>query len=371
MLANNVPLNDLRRQYQRLRSEIDQAVFRVLSSGWYILGPEVEAFERDFADFCHASHCIAVANGTDAIEITLKAFDVGLDDEVITVANAGMYSTTAIRAVSARPVYVDIDPITYQIDPSDLEAAITPDTAAIIVTHLYGFMADMPRIRQIADKSGLPLIEDCAQSHGAGFDGKPAGSWGDAGCFSFYPTKNLGALGDGGAIVTSDNRIAYRSRQLRQYGWDMKYHSHLSRGQNSRLDELQAAVLRVKLPHLQAWNRSRRRIASEYGRLFSRLDDVRLMPLETERMVFHLFVIAVDERDDLLRALRTAGIGSDIHYPVPDHLQPSCTDLGYKIGALPRTEKVAGSILSLPCFPELRTDEVKRVANAIKDFYGT
>jgi aminotransferase EvaB len=360
-----IPLNDPKRQYLELASEINNAIERVLKSGWYILGPEVEAFEREFADYCGTNHCIAVANGTEALEIALKALGILVGDEVITVANAGMYSTTAIRAVGALPVFADIEPLTMTMDPNALAGAITPRTRAVIITHLYGRMAQIDELVACAKKYNLAIIEDCAQAHGAHLNQKCAGSFGDVGCYSFYPTKNLGALGDGGGIVTSDPQIAGHCKRLRQYGWNTKYYARELGGMNSRLDELQAAILRVKLPHLDRWNEEREAIKDRY---FSGINQNSIqLPTESPlgEMVWHLFVVRAQDRDHLLCNLQRMGVRCAVHYPMPDHLQRSCVDLGYKPGALPETELAAREVLSLPIFPGLTQIEINQVIDGV------
>lgn len=360
-----IPLNDLKRHNASLQEVLRGAMSRVLESGWFILGPEVEAFEQEFAAYCGTVQCVGLANGTEALEIGLRALGIGPGDEVATVANAGMYSTTAIRAVGATPRYAEIDPSTLLMTPQGLEAAITPRTRAVIVTHLYGRLAEMDALLAIARRHHLALIEDCAQAHGAQSRGKRAGSWGDVGCFSFYPTKNLGALGDGGAIVTSDVQVAQRTRQLRQYGWTSKYHSEVSAGRNSRLDELQAAVLRAKLAYLDAWNETRQVIAARYALALA--DTGLLLPPEAIRggMIYHLYVIRWKQRDALQAALKRHHIGCEVHYPVPDYLQLACADLGYRRGLLSVTESACAEVLSVPCFAELTMAEVDRAAQSI------
>jgi aminotransferase EvaB len=268
MSATSIPIQDLKRHYQVMAVELKAVAARVLDSGWYVLGQEVRSFESEFAAYLGATECVSVANGTDALELALRAFAIGLGDEVCTVANAGMYSTIAILSVGARPVFVDIEPRTLTLCPNRLASRITDKTKAIIVTHLYGCMADIEAILKLAKGRGIPVIEDCAQAHGAKRLNRTAGTWGDIGCYSFYPTKNLGALGDGGALSTNDPKLAERLRRLRQYGWSSRYHSDDCGGRNSRLDELQAAFLRVKLPHLNAWNGRRQQIARAYNEAF-------------------------------------------------------------------------------------------------------
>lgn len=360
-----VPFGDLKRQHKTIRAELDAAVARVIDSGWYILGPEVRAFEEAFAAFCAARYCIGVASGTEALQLALTALGVGSGDEVITVANGGIYQALTIVAVGAHPVFVDVDASSHTMDPAALAAAITPRTRAIMPVHLYGRMADMDAIMAIADRYGIPVVEDCAQAHGATWRGKSAGSIGTLGCFSFYPTKNLGAIGDGGAITTNDESLAEKVRRLRQYGWERKYYTRDAGGLNSRLDELQAAILAVKLRHLPAWNARRRAIAAQYH---TRLADTGLILPEAPPdgdHVYHLYVVRTQERNALQAGLRDEGIGTDIHYPLPTHLQPIYAPFAPP-GGLPTTERLAQEILSLPMFPELTDDEVHAVAMAVK-----
>lgn len=362
-----VPFGDLKRQHDLLRPELDQAIGRVLSSGWYILGPETRSFEQEFAAYCGVRECVGVANGTEALYLAMAALGIGPGDEVITVANAAVYETLTILQTGATPVFVDIDPKTYNLDPGKLEAAITPRTRAIIPVHLYGRMAPLDEIMSIAEQHGLPVIEDCAQAHGATLGARPAGSIGLCGCFSFYPTKNLGAIGDGGAIVTNDSTLAEKLRRLRQYGWERKYYTSDLGGMNSRLDELQSAILAVKLRHLPAWNARRRAIAELYDELLTGTDVITpAVPNDAEH-VYHLYVIRSEQRDALQAHLRSLGIGSDIHYPLPAHQQPVYTHLAPAWG-LPYTEQMAGEVLSLPIYPELSDDEVRAVAEGVRSF---
>jgi dTDP-4-amino-4,6-dideoxygalactose transaminase len=368
----SVPFGDLKRQSASIDAELTAALTRVAASGWYVLGEEVAAFEAEFAAYCGAAHCIGVASGAEALYLALAALGVGPGDEVITVANACMYQAAAILQAGARPVFVDVDPATYNLDPQCLEAAITPRTRAIMPVHLYGDLAALPAIRALAKRHGLPIVEDAAQAHGAwaADAGAPryAGSWGAIACFSFYPSKNLGALGDAGALTTNDDRLAERLRRLRFYGWGAKYVTEDRGGRNSRLDEIQAAVLRVKLRHLEAWNNARRERAAWYAELLHGLP--LQLPRFTPGHVFHLYVVACAERDALRDHLRANGVGCDIHYPVPTHLQPAYSDLGFGPGSLPVTEAAAGRILSLPIYPELAYAEVERVAAVVRSFYA-
>lgn len=360
-----VPFGDLRRQNAILRAELDAAVARVIESGWYILGSEVAAFEAEFAVYSGVEHCIGVASGAEALYLALAALDVGPGAEVITVANACMYQVSAILQTGARPVLVDVDPTTHTMQPQALAAAITSCTRAILPVHLFGRLADMPAIMAIADAHAIPVVEDAAQAHGAWLidaDGRPrrAGAWGAISCFSFYPSKNLGALGDAGALTTNEPQFAERLRRLRMYGWGQKYHTAEQGGRNSRLDEIQAALLRVKLRYLDAGNAARRERAAWYAQLLAGAPVV--LPGDHPGHVYHLYVIETDRRDQLRAYLQAAGVGCDVHYPEPTHLQPAYADLGYAPGSLPDTEILAGRILSLPMFPELNRAEVERVA---------
>lgn len=356
-------INDLNRHNQPLQAALKAAAERVLVSGWFVLGPEVNAFEQEFSAYCGAGHCVSVANGTDALELALRALGVEAGDEVITAANAGMYSTTAILAIGAVPVYVDINDDCLTLAPGAVSAAVTSRTRVVIATHLYGRMADMPTLRTLADRHGIALLEDCAQSHGAILQGRRAGAWGDAAAFSFYPTKNLGALGDGGAVVTTDAAVAERVRQLRQYGWQQKYTVGYSGGRNSRLDELQAALLRVKLPHLDAWNAARRKIAAVYADGIQRADMRLPTSLETD-YVAHLYVVRTSNRDGLRQHLANQGIASEVHYPVLDYQQPILRDR-HRSFSLPVSEKVTTEILTIPCYPELPMSDVQYICDAV------
>jgi dTDP-3-amino-2,3,6-trideoxy-4-keto-D-glucose/dTDP-3-amino-3,4,6-trideoxy-alpha-D-glucose/dTDP-2,6-dideoxy-D-kanosamine transaminase len=354
-------INDLGRHNAPLLAEIQARVRAVLESGWYILGAQGAEFETAFAAYCGTAHCLGVANGTDALELALRALGVGPGDQVATVANAGGYSTAAIRAAGAEPLFVDVERASMLMDPAALSAALTPRTKAIVATHLYGRMADMPRIAGIADAAGIPVVEDSAQAHGALLAGKAAGAWGTLGCFSFYPTKNLGALGDGGAVVTNDGALAERVRELRQYGWRRKYECGVAGGRNSRLDELQAAILCAKLPHLDSWNARRREIAALYRKSLEGC--VRTPAPADESDVAHLYVIRTPHRDRLRAYLAERGIAAEVHYPIPDHRQ-EC----YRTACeLPVTEACCAEVLTLPCFPEMRDDEVARVVEAVVD----
>ena len=339
----------------------------VLSSHWYVLGKEVDQFEKDFAGYVGIEHCISVANGSDALELALRGLGVGPGSRVVAVANAGFYGSTAIHAVGGEPVYVDVDANTQTICPAAVASVIASKPAAIIVTHLYGQLANVEEIVRIATAAGVPVLEDCAQSHGACRNGKQAGSFGTIACFSFYPTKNLGALGDGGAVVTNDDELAARIRQLRQYGWSKKYEVAIPGGRNSRLDEMQAAILRVKLPHLDRWNEERRVIARRYNSAFAELD-MQLPSSTGEDFVAHLYVVRVKDRGALAGSLKDKQISTDIHYPIADHKQPAYSPSS--LNPLPVTEEVCDTVISLPCFPGLTEDEVSRVIDAVTSHFS-
>ena len=349
-----------------LAEEIGTAIRTVIEKGRFILGPQVEAFESEFAAYCETAQCIGAANGTDALELALRALEVGPGDRVATVANAGGYCTSAILAIGAEPLFVEVDDESMTMDPAALAAAIGSGVRAVVATHLYGRMADMPAILPAA--GAVPVIEDCAQAHGAQLEGRTAGTWGAVGCYSFYPTKNLGALGDGGALITNDPMLANRIRSLGQYGWNGKYRSKIRGGRNSRLDEIQAAVLRVKLPHLNEWNRRRRAIASSYNRLLSCCE--LQLPAISAGYVAHLYVLRSPHRDHLRRALSSASIGCDVHYPVLDHLQESAGGRRWAEVELPVSAACCREVLTLPCFPELCDDEVDAVAEAACECLG-
>lgn len=358
-----IPVVDLRAEYAAVKAEIDAAVQRVLESGWYILGKEVAAFEEEFAAWCGVAGAVGVGNGTDALHIALRACGVGPGDEVITVAHTAVATAAAIALTGATPVFADIDPATYTLNPARLAAAITPRTKAVIPVHLYGHPADLGAILPVARAAGLRVIEDCAQAHGAEWQGQKVGSFGDLACHSFYPTKNLGALGDGGAIAGNDAALLERVRLLREYGWkpENRYVSEIE-GMNSRLDEMQAAILRVKLAHLDGWNAHRRRLAAIYA---ARLPASVVKPVERPgcRHVYHLYVVRSANRDGLREKLRTAGVATGIHYPVPVHKQAAYTHLSPV--SLPATEQAAGEILSLPMHSTLSGEEIERVCEAI------
>lgn len=360
-----VPFVDLRAQYRSLASEVEQAISAVLERGDYILGQEVTLFEEEFAAYCEAEYAVGVDSGTSALDLALRAFDIGPGDEVITVANTFIATAFAISYTGARPVLVDVDPETYMIDVSLVERAITDRTRAIIPVHLYGHPADMDPIMEIAGKYGLVVIEDACQAHGAKYKGKRVGSFAHAAAFSFYPAKNLGAYGDGGVVVTNDKRMAESLYMLRNYGQREKYH-HMVQGFNHRLDTLQAAVLRVKLKHLDAWTAARRQHARLYGELLAHSPVVSPVEADYAEAVYHLYVIRVEDRDGLRAYLQERGVATGIHYPLPIHLQPGYRDLGYNKGDFPVTEGYAEQILSLPMYAELTPASIEYVAEAIR-----
>lgn len=367
MTTDPVPFNDLSRTPPQLASEIADAVARVLASGWYVLGPEHDAFERELAAFTGAGHAVALGNGTDALELSLSALGVGVGDTVMTVANAGGYTSVATRLLGAEPVYADISPETLQLSVETATAALDAlaiSPKALVITHLYGAMAPVRELVDLAHARGIAVVEDVAQALGARLDGRAAGTFADLGTTSFYPTKNLGALGDGGAVFTSDPALADVVRSLRQYGWTSKYRIGRARGRNSRLDELQAAILRVKLPQLDAANEHRRRIHARYE--LSSSPALRVVNRGSESFISHLAVVVAEDRDVARAAFDAAGIRTDIHYPIPDHRQDWPGAAGIE---LPATEAAAASVLSLPMFPELSDDEVDRVC-AVMDAIG-
>lgn len=362
-----VPFGDLRRQYRTIRAEIDAAVRRVLERGWFVLGQEVQSFELEFAEYLGAKHVVGVGSGTEALHLALLAIGIGPGDEVITVANTCVPTASAISLVGAKPALVDVDPASFNLDPAKLEAAITPRTRAIIPVHLYGQAADMDPILQIARRHNLAVIEDAAQGHGATYRGKKLGTLGHIGCFSFYPSKNLGACGDGGAIVTNDDQLAERARMLRNYGERQRYF-HKIKGSNSRLDEIQAAILRVKLRHLDSWNKRRRQIADLYNREITNPMIKKPAEMSYGSHNYHLYVIRCERREELQQHLADRGIKTLIHYPIPIHLQEAYSDLNHRRGDYPVAEKCADEVLSLPIFPELSDQEAHYVAQCVNSF---
>ncbi|OGZ05569.1 MAG: hypothetical protein A3C93_05305 [Candidatus Lloydbacteria bacterium RIFCSPHIGHO2_02_FULL_54_17] len=369
-MAKNIPMNNFVRRYRANKRAIDRAVGGVLQSGWFVMGPELAKFERAFARYLGAKHVLGVHSGTDALYLALRALDVGLGDEVITVAHTATPTASAIRLAGATPVFVDIDEKTFNIDPKLIERAITKRTKVILPVHLYGYPADMGEIMRIAKKHKLFVLEDCAQAAGATWRGRKVGTFGHINAFSFYPTKNLGTFGDGGAVATDDPKLSERVRWIRQYGETERYKNKVE-GINSRLEELQASVLNWGLPKLAGWNKKRAAIAKRY------LQGLRGLPSVLPYAgggggthVWHLFVVRTKRRDALKEFLAKKGVATGIHYPIPIHLQEAYRFLGYKKGDLPVTERVVGEILSLPIFPEMTREEQEKVIREIKGFFG-
>ncbi|MBY3347652.1 DegT/DnrJ/EryC1/StrS family aminotransferase [Rhizobium leguminosarum] len=364
-----IPFLDIKAQYQSIKGEIDAAVLGVLASGQYVLGDEVARFEQEFADYCNVKHAIAVNTGTSALHLALLAAGVGLGDEVITVPFTFVATVSAICYTGARPVFVDVEPVTLTMDPAEVEAKITPRTKAIVPVHLYGQMADMDAIKAIAERHGIPVIEDACQAHGAQYKGHRAGSIGLSGCFSFYPGKNLGACGEGGMVVTNDDDQAKTMRMLRDWGQEQRYH-HLLKGFNYRMDAIQGAILRVKLRHLEAWTEARRTHARRYSSLLAG-STVLTTPVEAadRRHVYHVYAIRSRDRDGLQRLLSAEGIPSGLHYPIPVHLQKAHADLGYQAGDFPVSEAAAREVLSLPIYPEMPVRHVDQVVAALEYAY--
>lgn len=356
----------LDRQYRMFAEEYKQAVLRVLDSGWYVLGKEVESFEREYAGYMGSKHCVGLNNGLDSLTLSLRAMGIGKGDEVIVPANTFIATVMGIVENGAMPVFVEPDEY-YNLDADGIEEHITQKTRAVIVVHLYGQAANMQKIRDIVDRHQLYLIEDCAQAHTASFQGRMIGTWGDVGCFSFYPTKNLGAFGDGGAIITNHDEIAARMRMIRNYGCSRKYHNEV-KGVNSRLDEIQAALLRVKLGHLKELTEERRAGAERY------LEEIHNNAITLPQIregathVWHLFVVRCQKRDALQAYLLEKGIRTQIHYPIPPHLQECYTDLGYHEGEFPITEQYAREVLSLPLFNGMTDEEIQYVIDAVNAF---
>jgi dTDP-4-amino-4,6-dideoxygalactose transaminase len=366
----NVPFLDLHAAYRELQAEIDAAVQRVVSSGWYILGREVEGFEREFAAYCGVRHCIGISNGLDALELALRGYGIGAGDEVIVPANTFIATWLAVSRTGAVPVPVEPEEPTHTIAADRVERAITPRTRAVMPVHLYGQPADMQPIVDLARRHGLKVIEDAAQAQGARYRTRRAGGLGDAAAFSFYPGKNLGAMGDAGALVTDDDELAARVRRLRNYGSVVKY-QHEVQGFNARLDELQAAVLRVKLPRLDDWNDRRRTLAARYLQGLARVPSLGLPHVpEGVEPVWHLFVVRHPRRDELQRHLSRAGVETLIHYPVPPHRSNAYADRDFGPGAFPLAERIAATVLSLPMGPHLTVDLQERVMEAVVSFPG-
>jgi len=357
-------INNLAAKIDKFKSQINASVQRVVDSGWVVLGPEVKRFETAFAEYLQAGHCVSVANGTDAIELALKALGVAEGDQVATVANAGMYTTTSVLAIGATPLFMDVDLDTHVVTLASVKQAIEAGAKAVVVTHLYGLaVPDIKAIAAYCAAHKVALLEDCAQAHGAERDGQRVGTFGDASSFSFYPTKNLGALGDGGAVVTNSAAIAQRVAQLRQYGWSSKYCVELAGARNSRLDEMQAAILSEFLPHLDEGNARRREIAQRYRNEIQHTEVSHAQDAGLAS-VAHLYVIKSPKRDALQQHLRQAQIASDVHYPIPDYKQPVFGEQFAGL-SLANTEQLASLILTLPCYPEMSDEEVGSVIAAV------
>jgi dTDP-4-amino-4,6-dideoxygalactose transaminase len=363
-----IPVFDLKRQMRQIRPEIDKSIKEVLDSGSYILGKNVSAFEQEFAQYCGAGYAMGAASGTDALKIALEACGIKKGDEVITTPFTFLATSEAIYSIGAKIVFADIDLVSYNIDPREIEKKITGKTRAVICVHLYGQPCNMDAITSLARKYNLKLIEDCAQAAGAEYKGKKAGTFGDAGCFSFYPTKNLGAYGDGGIIITDNKQIEAAVRVLSLHGSKSKY-EHVIHGYNSRLDELQAAILRTKLKYLDKWNEGRRENAAYYNKKLSALEEGELIVLPKEQKntkhVCHLYVLRVKKRDALMKSLKLRGIGTSFHYPIPLHLQEVYKESGYCYGDFPFAELAAKEVVSLPLYPELNKKEIDYITDAV------
>jgi dTDP-4-amino-4,6-dideoxygalactose transaminase len=360
-----IPLLDLKAQYQTIKSELDAAVIRVLENAQFILGPEVAAFEQEFAGYCGAAEAVGVNSGTSALHLALLAGGIGPGDEVITSPFTFVATAAAIVYTGAKPVFVDIDPVSFNLDATRIEAAITPRTKAILPVHLFGQPADMDPILDIARRHGCVVIEDAAQSHGAEYKGRRIGGIGDMSCFSFYPTKNLGACGEGGAVVTNNAAYAHQIRLLRDWGTERKY-VHEIMGYNNRMEGMQGAILRVKLRHLEKWTEARRAHAARYGELLAGCG-VRLpQAMPYARHVYHVYTIRSANRDSLRATLQQSEIQTGVHYPVPVHLQPAYANLGYARGSFPAAEQAAAEVLALPVYPEMSDSQLQEVAAALR-----
>lgn len=364
-----IPLVDLTAQYHSIKEEIDAAVHATLESGQFILGPAVSRFEESIASYLGVDQAIGLASGTDALVLALRALDIGVGDEVLIPAYTFFATAGTVLSVGARPVFVDIDPRTYEIDVTQLEERITAKTKAVIPVHLYGHPSEMDPILGLAHSYGLTVIEDNAQALGAMYRDKKTGSLGDIGCLSFFPTKNLGAYGDGGMVVTNNSQLAERMRMLRTHGWKRKYYSE-EVGYNSRLDALQAAILQAKLPHVDTWNEKRREIAQRYNEKLAPLGVIVPVECEWGRHVYHLYVIRLERRDELQAFLKEKGIASEVYYPLPPHLSAPCRKLGYQEGEFPHAERTSRETLALPLFPELTIEQQSEIVEAVQGFVG-
>jgi dTDP-4-amino-4,6-dideoxygalactose transaminase len=357
-----IPFVDLKAQYRTIKPEVRAAIDAVLESTQFVLGPEVKAFEQEFASYCQADYAVGTNTGTSALHLAMLAAGIGQGDEVITVSHTFVATAAAIIYSGATPVFVDVDPVSFTMDPSLIEAAITPRTKAIVPVHLYGQVADMDPIMAIARAHKLVVIEDACQAHGAEYKGRRAGSLGDMAAFSFYPGKNLGAYGEGGALTTNNPEFARTVRMLRDWGTEEKYH-HALKGYNFRLEEIQAAILRVKLRHLEDWTEARRAAALWYDELLPNSPLVTPRQMDYARHVYHVYAVRTTDRAHVQQAFQAAGVQTNIHYPIPVHLQPAHADLGYSVGDFPHSERAAAEVLSLPMFAELTLDQSREVAS--------
>lgn len=364
-----VPILDLSKQHESIRSELDRVYKDVMDRDDFIMGKELEVFEANYSGFCETEHCVGVGSGTDALHLALRAAGVGEGDQVITVPFTFTATAETIMEVGAEPVFVDIDPDTYCMDIDQLEEKLDDRTRAVIPVHMYGLPANMSRIQELTEDTGTVVIEDACQAHGALWKEKTVGGWGDLGCFSFYPAKNLGALGDAGAVVTPHENLAQNVRRLRDHGREGKY-THVIKGCNSRLDNLQAGFLNVKLKHITRWNELRRERATTYLEALEPVEQLKL-PMEPDEAyhVYHQFTVLCNQRDALKKHLETVGIDSAIHYPTPLHLQPAYHDLPYEEGDFPVSERVSDQVLSIPCFPEMTDDQQQYVIDSIQEFF--
>lgn len=362
-----IPLVDLTAQYHAIKEEIDAAVHATLESGHFILGPAVSKFEESIAAYLGVDHAIGLASGTDALVLALRALDIGAGDEVIIPAYTFFATAGTVISAGAKPVFVDIDPASYELDVTQIESRITPRTKAIIPVHLYGQPVEMGSLLKLAHSRGLKVIEDNAQAFGATCQKKKTGSMGDIGCLSFFPTKNLGAFGDGGMVVTNDPALAERMRMLRTHGWKKKYYSE-EVGYNSRLDALQAAILQAKLPHVDGWNQKRRELAQRYSQNLAPLGVSVPVECEWGQHVYHLYIIRSNQRDKLQAFLKQRGIASEVYYPLPPHLSTPCKNLGYKEGDFPHAERASRETLALPLYPELTTAQQDEVITVVSEF---
>jgi dTDP-4-amino-4,6-dideoxygalactose transaminase len=368
MKTIQIPFGNLKAHYEANKFPINDAISEVLKSGWFILGEKTKEFEKEFSTYCGVKHGIAVASGTEAIQIALKACDIGIGDEVITVSNTCVPTVTGIELSGAKPVFVDIDPDTFTLDPAKIEERLNPRVKAIVPVHLYGQCADMDPILDIAKRHHLKVIEDCAQAHGAKYKGKIAGSLGDAAAFSFYPSKNLGAFGDAGMVITSNGEIAEKAEKIRNYGQTDRYH-HEIKGLNSRMDEIQAAILLAKLPLLDDWNKRRKEIADLYKKEWKNLNIKIPVSVSFNEHIYHLFVIRIQKREKIKFILEQKGIQTLIHYPIPVHSQVSHKEFSDQSKWLTQTEKCSKEILSIPLYPELADHQIEYIVQEVKTIF--